>query len=1075
MLNKCKIKQLGTVLLLAVFFAVAVTGASAALGDPDYNGSVSALEPLLSKVAGLEPADAEKAVSLLVKLNSAFFTGINDNQSALNSDEKACLDQHYRITAAFIGNIFNNPSSGLKQYINSIPSGSEFGYNGFINAVRNGDALYLAGLIEHIWDKSILPETKGWLILSGIDFNDLFLILTAFTQVEYEPGLALTQSVSDQYNLILAGIIARSEGKLTPADLVACGLTATNIAEAVSQLSDQDKADLELILGKMNLIKPAAVALEPADGAVDVDLDAGVKATFDRDVVMGDLSGVKIEADGSVVEGVYATLNGREVTVEHPDFSEKEIYTVTLPAGAVKSAAGGASSLEYVWSFETVGLNGPEVESVEPADGATGVYLDAEVKATFDRDVIQGDLSGVKIELDGTVMEGVSASLDGRVLTVEHPDFDFSQTCTVILPAGAVESEADDTANEDYQWTFTTLSAPAPVMESVQPADGATGVALDADVSATFDRDVTAGDLEGVKIESEGSVLEGVYASLNGRVLTLSHPDFSVNKLYTVDLPAGTVKSADGDIDSAAYQWSFKTKGENDVNRPAVESVEPAAGANDVALDAAVTATFDRDVSEGDLTAVKVMVDGAVMDSVSAELDGRVLTVNHPGFNYEKTYTVIMPAGVVVSEDGGLATEAFQWSFSTGINPGPYALEVRTDKPAYAIGETVLVSGSFKEIADVRVPVAGVNIGLVLSSNGTLIAFGQAITNENGEFSYSFYTSGLAEGNYTVNATANTTNAQAYFSVSEGQASDKPQVSVYSPEIGAINVARDAVVSVTFNMDVTAVTEALENITIAKDGTSISNVSATLNGRVLTISHPQFERGRITYTVNIPAGVVKSTYGTYNDEINWTFTTVKEPSRGGGGNRNDDDDDECKFEDVRDSHWAAEVIKQMCKKGIVNGYPDGTFKPENNITRAEFAKIIVEAMKLDQENPSIPSFTDIKRGDWYYGYVEAAAKSDLVKGFETGEFRPNERINREQIAAVLVRALGKEAEARAHQDEETIFTDDQSISPWARGYINVAVQDEAALIVGYPDRTFKPLNKATRAEACTLISRFLAR
>ncbi|GAB6275130.1 MAG: hypothetical protein STSR0004_19950 [Peptococcaceae bacterium] len=178
----------------------------------------------------------------------------------------------------------------------------------------------------------------------------------------------------------------------------------------------------------------------------------------------------------------------------------------------------------------------------------------------------------------------------------------------------------------------------------------------------------------------------------------------------------------------------------------------------------------------------------------------------------------------------------------------------------------------------------------------------------------------------------------------------------------------------------------------------------------------------------------------------------------------------CEFKDLTNEHWAYACIITLCAKGIVAGYPDKTFRPGNNITRAEFAKLIVGALGIAKEMPSKPTFMDVQTANWHYGYVEAAAKAGLIKGYK-GKFRPNDFITRQEITAIMIRATGKESEALAKAQEKIDLADAAQISSWARGYVSLAAT--IGLIEGYPDKTFMPKKNTTRAEAAILICRFL--
>ncbi len=173
------------------------------------------------------------------------------------------------------------------------------------------------------------------------------------------------------------------------------------------------------------------------------------------------------------------------------------------------------------------------------------------------------------------------------------------------------------------------------------------------------------------------------------------------------------------------------------------------------------------------------------------------------------------------------------------------------------------------------------------------------------------------------------------------------------------------------------------------------------------------------------------------------------------------------FSDIPSSYWAYAAIESLSGLGDVSGYPDGTFKPGSQITRAEFVSILDKAVKLQTYGLSAPGFSDISSSDWFYRSVESAVYAGIVKGYGNDQFAPNKPITREELAVILVNALGKQAEAMANMNAKTDFTDDVSISTWARGFLVVAVQD--GLLKGYQDNSFQPQSNATRAEACAMV------
>ncbi len=162
-------------------------------------------------------------------------------------------------------------------------------------------------------------------------------------------------------------------------------------------------------------------------------------------------------------------------------------------------------------------------------------------------------------------------------------------------------------------------------------------------------------------------------------------------------------------------------------------------------------------------------------------------------------------------------------------------------------------------------------------------------------------------------------------------------------------------------------------------------------------------------------------------------------------------------------NWAYASIEKLVALGAITGYPDGTFRPNNDITRAEFVTVLVKALKLPPE--SGPVFADTE-GNWARSYISTAAADGIVTGFNATHFGPNDPITREQMAAMVVRA-----DKLVPVSGTLSFTDAASIATWALPAVTTAVKD--GIVNGYPDGTFRPLAYATRAEAVTVIARLL--
>ena len=116
-------------------------------------------------------------------------------------------------------------------------------------------------------------------------------------------------------------------------------------------------------------------------------------------------------------------------------------------------------------------------------------------------------------------------------------------------------------------------------------------------------------------------------------------------------------------------------------------------------------------------------------------------------------------------------------------------------------------------------------------------------------------------------------------------------------------------------------------------------------------------------------------------------------------------DTKTKFHDLQKNHWSYEYVMDLHEKGIINGDGDGAFRPDSSITRAEFTKIIVEAF-LKNTDEGENNFTDVKSGDWYEVYVKKAAFAGIIKGYDDGRFAPDENITRQDMAVILSNVFG---------------------------------------------------------------------
>lgn len=165
-------------------------------------------------------------------------------------------------------------------------------------------------------------------------------------------------------------------------------------------------------------------------------------------------------------------------------------------------------------------------------------------------------------------------------------------------------------------------------------------------------------------------------------------------------------------------------------------------------------------------------------------------------------------------------------------------------------------------------------------------------------------------------------------------------------------------------------------------------------------------------------------------------------------------------------HWAEAYIKRAMAEGIVSGYPDGTFKPDDPITRAEFTVMLAGALNLDGNGAAL-AFTDHEQIDsWAKPAIAQAVQAGLIDGYVDGSFRPNAQITRAETAVMIARALQLPLSTSA---PTTGFADDETIPAWARSAIEAVRQ--MGIINGRGGNRFIPNGTTTRAEAVVMLLR----
>ena len=163
--------------------------------------------------------------------------------------------------------------------------------------------------------------------------------------------------------------------------------------------------------------------------------------------------------------------------------------------------------------------------------------------------------------------------------------------------------------------------------------------------------------------------------------------------------------------------------------------------------------------------------------------------------------------------------------------------------------------------------------------------------------------------------------------------------------------------------------------------------------------------------------------------------------------------------DINDSHWAYAAVKTLSNAGVINGFEDGTFRPEDKVTREQFIKMLVGAFNMTSDN-AVCNYSDVPTDAWYYASVAIATEKGITNGYGN-VFGTGTSITREDAAVMIYRIIA------AEQKDAESFADDSAISSYAKDAVYALYAN--GVVSGMGDGTFAPKANLTRAQAAQII------
>ena len=377
---------------------------------------------------------------------------------------------------------------------------------------------------------------------------------------------------------------------------------------------------------------PTVLSTSPVNNATNVAISSTITAEVSEALNAASVTNTSVFLQNGIVS-VPATLTyipGSTTITLTPasPLAEKTVYTVTLKGGAgadrILDVAGNALAADYVWSFTTGDFTAPTVLSTSPANNATSINVNTVITAEVSEVLDAASVTNTSVLLQNgaiTVPATLGYTPGSTTITLTPASPLAEKTLyTVTLKGGAGADRILDVAGNalasDYVWSFTTVDQTAPTVLSTSPLSNATGVAINATITAIVSEPLDASSVSGTSVFLQNGAI-AVPATLTYTpgsttiTLTPSSP-LATSTVYTVTLKGGTgaskILDAAGNALAADYVWSFTTAAPADATPPVSVITSPSTGVS-IALNVPVTITGTA-TDAGTITQVQVSVDG---------------------------------------------------------------------------------------------------------------------------------------------------------------------------------------------------------------------------------------------------------------------------------------------------------------------------------------------------------------------------------------------------------------------------------------------------------------------------------
>ena len=639
---------------------------------------------------------------------------------------------------------------------------------------------------------------------------------------------------------------------------------------------------------------PMVTATVPVNGATSVPIGQVLSATFSEAMAPATISTstFTLSGPGGTSVGGTVSYSGMVATfTPAANLAYNTAYTATVTTGAT-SLAGTPLAANYVWTFTTI-TPAPTVIATVPANGAANVPVTQLLTATFSEAMTSATIGATTFTVKGPggVVIAGAVTYAGTVAT-------FTPTASLAnsaLYTATITTGAEDLAGTplaaNYVWTFTTIS-PTPTVVSTVPVNGATGVPLGQELSATFNETMKCATLTSTTFTVTGPGTTAVAGTVScaGSVATFTPgAALTVNTLYTATITTGAQDLASTPLAGNSV-WTFLTVPAPTV--PTVISTVPTNLANGVPINQAITATFSLAMNSSTIDTATFTLSGpgaaAVTGAVTYVAAGSVATFA-PAANLAPStvYTATITTGAM-GLDGAALAGNYVWTFTTAATPiviPPTVISVVPANLATNVPTNQVISATFS---------TAMNPATISSATFTLT--GPGVTNVTGLVAYAtvgntltfmptanlasstLYTATITTGAQNLAGNALAANYVWTFTTGTVAAVISPEIVSTTPADSATNVPLNAAVSATFTEAMNPLTITSATFTLTGPGSTavVGTLSYDAINFIATFTPTAALAPSTIYTATITTGATDlagNPLGTTGAPNPWSFTT----------------------------------------------------------------------------------------------------------------------------------------------------------------------------------------------------------